>query len=255
MTAQDEPEPPSDRGESDSASAHVLTEPLVVVVAAGWVVVSGSRFVLPVLLPWITVDFGIDGTTAGILFTGLWTAYALTQFPTGLLADRTSNRTVLLLGIGVALVGTGVTSVAPTFETFVFGGLLFGVGAGLYAPPRVTVLSDAYDERRGSARGVTFAAGTPGRPSSPPPPEPSPPRSGGGLASQSRFRSSPPSSSGRGSSSRTRRRPPPPRRVRAKTARSRKRNAHSTPASRPVRGDSAANSAVPPSSARRWRSR
>ncbi|WP_129115295.1 MFS transporter [Halegenticoccus tardaugens] len=148
--------------ERGSTATHVLTEPLVVIIAAGWVIVSGARFVLPVLLPWITVDFGIDGTTAGVLLTGLWTAYALTQYPAGLLADRTSDRTVLLLGVGTALVGTGFTSVAPTFETFVLGGLLFGVGAGLYAPPRVTILSDTYGERRGSALGITFAAGNVG---------------------------------------------------------------------------------------------
>jgi MFS family permease len=42
---------------------------------------------------------------------------------------------------------------------FVLGAVAFGLGAGLYAPPRVTVLSRIYPNRDGTALGMTFALG------------------------------------------------------------------------------------------------
>ncbi|WP_227356455.1 MFS transporter [Haladaptatus salinisoli] len=132
---------------------------VLVVVAAGWLLVLGTRIVLPALLPQVKAAFGIDNATAGLLVSVLWGAYAVTQFPAGMMVDRIGERTTLTVSTLVTAAGAAALTVAPSFPVFVLGGVLFGLGSGLYAPPRVTVLSRIYPDRDGTALGATFAVG------------------------------------------------------------------------------------------------
>lgn len=132
---------------------------VLTVVAGGWLLVLGTRVVLPALLPQVKRAFDIDNATAGLLVSALWGAYALTQFPAGMMIDRIGERTTLTASVFVTAAGAAVLTLAPSFGAFVFGAVLFGVGSGLYAPPRVTVLSRIYPDRDGTALGVTFAVG------------------------------------------------------------------------------------------------
>lgn len=141
--------------------------PILVSVAVGWLLILGTRILLPTLLPYIKDVFTFDNTTAGLLITGLWGAYALTQFPAGILTDRIGERKTLVTSVIIAVVGVGTLVVAPTFAVFVVGTILFGFGSGLYAPPRVTVLSRIYPDHDSTVLGVTFAAGNVGSASLP----------------------------------------------------------------------------------------
>lgn len=141
---------------------------VLVAVATGWLFVLGTRVVLPALLPQIKAAFGLDNATAGLLVTFLWGAYAVTQFPAGVLIDRIGERRTLVTSVGVAVVGILALTVAPTLLAFVAGLLLFGFGSGLYAPPRVTVLSRTFADNDGTALGVTFAIGNLGAAALPP---------------------------------------------------------------------------------------
>lgn len=132
---------------------------VLAVVAVGWMVVLGTRIVLPALLPQVKTAFGIDNATAGLLVSILWASYAVTQFPAGMMTDRIGERTTLTAGAVVTAAGAAALTFAPSFPVFVLGGILFGLGSGLYAPPRVTVLSRIYPDRDGTALGVTFAVG------------------------------------------------------------------------------------------------
>lgn len=135
---------------------------LLAVVAAGWLLVLGARVVLPALMPRVRATFALDNAAVGLLLSLVWAAYALTQFPAGLLLDRFGERRVLVASVLATAAGALGLTLAPTFALFALGGALFGVGAGLYAPPRVTVLSRAYPERDSTALGVTFAVGNVG---------------------------------------------------------------------------------------------
>lgn len=147
------------------ASATVLADgrgPVLAVVALGWLLVSGTRFVVPALLPQITTTFAVSNTAAGFAVTLVWLTYAVLQFPAGLLTDRWGERTLLLLSI---VVGTGSVlafAVAPVFGVFLGACLLLGVGIGLFGLPRVTLLARVYPRNDGTALGVTFAAGNVG---------------------------------------------------------------------------------------------
>ncbi|MFB6168579.1 MAG: CynX/NimT family MFS transporter [Haloferacaceae archaeon] len=131
-------------------------------VAAGWFLALGARFVVPSILPTVRADLGFDDATAGLLLTCLWGSYAVMQFPSGLLTDRTGEHRILVVATvlgGVAVAALGVTT---DLVTFAAGVILFGLGTGLYATPRVMVISRLYPDRSDTALGVVFASGNVG---------------------------------------------------------------------------------------------
>jgi fucose permease len=89
--------------------------PVLLVVAIGWLLVLGTRVVLPTLLPQVRETFGFDAATAGVLVSALWGAYAIAQFPAGVLADRIGERRTLVLGTTLVAVGAGTLALAPSF--------------------------------------------------------------------------------------------------------------------------------------------
>lgn len=131
-------------------------------IATGWMLVLGTRVILPALLPEVKAAFAFDNTVAGFLLSALWLAYAVAQFPAGVLSDRAGERTILGVAVVVTATGALALALAPTFALFAAGGVLFGLGTGLYAPPRVTVLSRIFVDRDSTALGVTFAVGNVG---------------------------------------------------------------------------------------------
>lgn len=134
--------------------------PVLLFVAGGWFLVLGTRFVFPALLPEIKATFDISNTVAGAAITAIWVAYAAVQFPSGALSDRLGERAILVASVLVATVAVAVVAVTPTFAMFLVGAVLFGLGTGLYGPPRVIVLSNTYVRRDSTAIALTFAAGS-----------------------------------------------------------------------------------------------
>lgn len=128
-------------------------------VSAGWFLSIGIRFVYPSLLPFIRDEFGIGLTIAGLLWSLLWVAYAVGQFPGGVLGDRLGEGNILVLS---SLVATGaLVLVAASFDIWMlfFGTFTFGFATALYGPTRFTIFSDVYSKHTGTAVGVTMAAG------------------------------------------------------------------------------------------------
>jgi len=133
---------------------------ILVVVATGWSLVLGTRFVFPALLPQIRPTFGLSNTAAGATISAIWVAYAAVQFPSGLLTDRLGEQLVLTGSTLAAVGAVTVVVLSPSFAPFFFGAVLFGLGTGLYATPRITVLSNTYANRNSTAIALTFAAGS-----------------------------------------------------------------------------------------------
>lgn len=131
---------------------------ILLVIAVGWGLSMGTRMVYPVLLPHLRTAYGIDHTTAGLLVTVLFVAYAIGQLPGGILADRIGERTILivsaLLAGGTLALVTTAGSVAVLFATTA----LFGLAIALYAVARYTVLTRLYPDNLGAANGATAAS-------------------------------------------------------------------------------------------------
>lgn len=129
------------------------------VISLGWFISIGGRLVFPALIPRVRVALDISLSTAGAVLTALWLAYALTQFPGGLLGDRVGERAVLVTSMTIAGIGLLVAVTASGVSAFVGGTVLFGVGSGLFSTTRMTVLSDVYPKVAGTAIGLSQAAG------------------------------------------------------------------------------------------------
>lgn len=133
---------------------------LLAVIAFGWFLTLGMRFVVPAVLPQVKATFHIDNTTAGLAVSVIWVSYALTQFPAGVLINRIGERSLLAASLGVAGVGVASLALAPVVPVFLAACALFGFGTGLFGPSRGTALSNAFPDRPGTAFGVTLAAGS-----------------------------------------------------------------------------------------------
>ncbi len=132
---------------------------ILLIVSVGWLVSIGVRLVYPALLPSIRADLELSLTMAGLILTVLWVCYSIMQFPGGLLADRIGERAVLVGSTALTGVGIGWVVVSVGQLSFFLGTIAVGFGTGLYATTRVTVLSDIYPERSGTALGFIQAFG------------------------------------------------------------------------------------------------
>lgn len=142
--------------------------PSLVAIAGGWGLLLGTRMIYPVLLPFFRDTFGLSLTIAGLLITVLWLGSAVGQLPGGILADRYSERMVMAVSaiiVGLALVFVVTAQTASIL--FVATGIL-GLGQSLYPIARITILSQIYPGRIGSALGVTMATGDLGQTVLPP---------------------------------------------------------------------------------------
>lgn len=118
-----------------------------------------SRLVVSPLVPDIIETFSTSKTAVGIAFTGMWAAYALAQFPSGLLGARFGERRVILASLTLITVGSLILSASSSFPLFAFSVFFLGGGAGLYFPVAASLLSKLF-EKRGQALGFVTAAGS-----------------------------------------------------------------------------------------------
>ncbi|SDY68441.1 MFS transporter [Halopenitus persicus] len=112
-----------------------------------------GRLAISPVVPRITASFGVSNTVIGGALTGMWMAYALSQYPSGILGDRYGERRVILVAVG----GTGLLSLlvatAPIYVVFIAAVILLGAVAGLHYSTATTLLSRTYDDI-GTAIGV-----------------------------------------------------------------------------------------------------
>jgi len=112
-----------------------------------------ARLVISPVVPAIAEDFAVSNALIGLALSGLWVAYALAQFPSGLLGDRFGERAVILVAVG----GTGLASLllalAPVFPVFVLCTVLLGGAAGLHFSVATTLLSRTF-QNTGTAIGI-----------------------------------------------------------------------------------------------------
>ncbi|WP_226007064.1 MFS transporter [Natrinema salinisoli] len=112
-----------------------------------------ARLAVSPVVPAITDDFRIGNTVIGIALTGMWMAYALMQFPSGILADRFGERSIVLISVGGTTVMSLLLAVSPFYALFVLALIVLGGVAGLHYSAATTLLDRTY-ENLGFAIGV-----------------------------------------------------------------------------------------------------
>ena len=117
-----------------------------------------ARLAISPVVPFIIADFGVSNTAVGIALSGMWFAYGIAQFPSGILADRFGERPVILVAVGGTTVMSIVLAAAPFFIAFVLAAVLLGLVAGLHYAVATTLLSRTFDDL-GTAVGIHSVGG------------------------------------------------------------------------------------------------
>jgi MFS family permease len=137
-------------------------------VAGGWFLSIGVRMIYPVMVPYLRSVYGLNLTSAGLLLTTLFLAYAIGQFPGGILSDRFGERVTLTMSALISAVTLTLVVTARSPIVLFAATALFGFGTALYAVGRYTVLTRLYTDRLGAANGITAASQDAGQSLMPP---------------------------------------------------------------------------------------
>lgn len=132
---------------------------ILLFIAFGWAISLGTRFIFPVAFPHFREEFNVRLSTLGLLYTLLWIAYALGQFPGGVLADRFGERNILASSTLLTALAVVIVAFSIDVVSLAAGMMLFGMTSALYGPTRFTILTDIYTEYDGTAVGLSQAAG------------------------------------------------------------------------------------------------
>jgi MFS family permease len=117
-----------------------------------------ARLVISPVVPDVTGTFGVSTGAVGLALSGMWAAYAITQFPSGILGDRFGERRVILTALGITGVASLALSSAPTFVVFALLTVVLGAGAGLHYSAATALLTKEFDDI-GRAIGIHGAGG------------------------------------------------------------------------------------------------
>jgi len=117
-----------------------------------------ARLVISPLVPRITAAFEVTNGTVGLALSGMWLAYALAQFPSGVLGDRYGERAIILTAVGATAVASLLLALSPSILAFMLCTVLLGAGAGLHYSVATTFLTKQFDDI-GRAIGVHVAGG------------------------------------------------------------------------------------------------
>lgn len=112
-----------------------------------------ARLVVSPLIPDVMVAFDVSKGAVGSVLTGMWAAYAIMQFPSGILGEKYGERNIIVVSLLLTGVASLLLAAAPSFLAFALFGVCIGVGAGLYFPAAATLLTNRF-ENVGQALGV-----------------------------------------------------------------------------------------------------
>jgi YNFM family putative membrane transporter len=117
-----------------------------------------ARLVISPVVTDITAEFGVSTGAIGLALSGMWAAYALTQFPSGILGDRFGERQVILTAVGITGGASLALALSPTYPVFAVLTVALGAGAGLHYSVATSLLTKEFDDI-GRAIGVHVAGG------------------------------------------------------------------------------------------------
>lgn len=92
----------------------------------------------------------------------LWAAYALGQFPGGILGDRVGEGNVLVLSTALSAIMILIVTVSVNLPMLFGATVAFGFATALFGPTRFTIFTNIYTKHAGTAVGLTMSAGSVG---------------------------------------------------------------------------------------------
>jgi DHA1 family bicyclomycin/chloramphenicol resistance-like MFS transporter len=95
-------------------------------------------------MPAVKAVFGISDSVAGMTFTVTLMVMAFATLFYGSLSDRYGRRPVLLWGLGLFVIGSALSALAPSIEAFLAGRALQAIGAACSVTLARAIARDAY---------------------------------------------------------------------------------------------------------------
>jgi MFS family permease len=128
---------------------------VVAILIATAVLSYTDRQVLSLLVDPIRGELGItDGQASLLLGTAFAVVYGIAGIPLGFLADRTSRRNLIFLGVLVWSCGTLACGLSRTFGQLFSARIVVGLGEAVLSPAAISLISDYFPPaRRGTAVG------------------------------------------------------------------------------------------------------
>ncbi len=137
---------------------------VLAVIAAAHFIHDGFADVVYVLLPLWAAEFSLSFAQVGFIRTAYSGGMALFQIPAGLIAERTGERGVLVIGTLVTAAGFVLAGLAGGFLSLLLVLLAAGLGSGVQHPLASSIVSKAYETgRRRTALGTYNFSGDLGK--------------------------------------------------------------------------------------------
>jgi len=118
----------------------------LVTLAIGFVMAMLDVTVVNVALPSIALQFTVPLTDLVWIVDGYTLTFAALLLLAGALADRYGAKTLYLTGLGVFTGASLLCGLAPGADTLIAARMLQGVGAALFMPSSLSLLTHAYDD-------------------------------------------------------------------------------------------------------------
>ncbi len=114
-----------------------------------------DRQVLSLLVDPIRGDLGISDTQISLLLGSAFAVvYGIAGIPLGILADRTSRRNLIFVGVLVWSAGTLACGFSQSFAQLFASRIVVGLGEAVLSPAAISLISDYFPpQRRGTAVG------------------------------------------------------------------------------------------------------
>lgn len=117
------------------------------VLSCQYLIVYFHRVCPAVVAPELIKAFTISGTSLGILASGYFYSYAITQIPVGFLSDSWGTRKTVTLFSSVAALGSILFAFAPNFGFAVFARVLVGLGVSATFVSSLKTLAEWFSGR------------------------------------------------------------------------------------------------------------
>src|SRR3974390_2276300 len=142
---------------------------VLVLICLMYLITYLDRVNISTAAPLISMEFGFDKITMGVIFSAFVWAYALFQVPGGWLSDRWGARGVLAATVTYWSAMTAATAAAFSSLSFIVVRFLFGIGEAGAFPGATRAMQLWYPQsERGLVQGVTHSASRLGAAIAPP---------------------------------------------------------------------------------------
>lgn len=106
-----------------------------------WFLNFSTRTVISPLLPIIEDELAISHALAGSIFSFLSAGYTITLILSGLLSRRIGYKRSIVLGFAILMTAVFCLKYATTYPSFSVVSLFIGLGAGIYLPSAIPILT------------------------------------------------------------------------------------------------------------------